>query len=87
MTATPTVREAAPARPRWQVLLIRPETMTFILLIAALFGASALSPYFLDAGYILDSFTLSAEFAMVALVIDRLVRMQGQRPVAAGVSG
>ena len=73
MTATPSTREAAPARPRWQVLLVRPETMTFILLILALFGASALSPYFLDAGYILDSFTLSAEFAMVALVLTMVI--------------
>ena len=62
-------REAAPARPRRQVLLLRPKTMTFALLLAGLFGASALSPYFLDLGCILGSFTLSAEFAMVALVI------------------
>ena len=73
MTATPTLRDAAPARPRWQVLLVRPETMTFVLLILALFGASALSPYFLDVGYILDSFTLSAEFAMVALVLTMVI--------------
>lgn len=66
-------REAAPARPRWQVLLFRPETMTFVLLVAGLFGASALSPYFLDAGYILDSFALSAEFAMVALVLTMVI--------------
>ena len=66
-------REAAPPRPRWQVLLIRPETMTLILLILALFGASALSPYFLDVAYILDSFTLSAEFAMVALVLTMVI--------------
>ena len=66
-------REAAPARPRWQALLLRPETMTFALLVAGLFGASALSPYFLDLGYILDSFTLSAEFAMVALVLTMVI--------------
>ena len=66
-------REAAPARPRWQTLLFRPETMTFALLIAGLFGASALSPYFLDLGYILSSFTLSAEFAMVALVLTMVI--------------
>ena len=71
----PTVltREAAPARPGWQILLFRPETMTFALLIAGLFGASALSPYFLDLGYILSSFTLSAEFAMVALVLTMVI--------------
>ena len=67
------IREAATALPRWQVLLFRPETMTFVLLIAGLFGASALSPYFLDLGYILSSFTLSAEFAMVALVLTMVI--------------
>jgi rhamnose transport system permease protein len=66
-------REAAPARPRWQVLLFRPETMTFVLLVAGLFGASALSPYFLDIQYILGSFALSAEFAMVALVLTLVI--------------
>lgn len=66
-------REAAPARPRWQALVLRPETMTFVLLVAALFGASALSPFFADLGYILDSFTLSAEFAMVALVLTMVI--------------
>ena len=55
-------RDAAPARPRWQVLFLRPETMTFVLLVLGLFGASALSPYFLDVNYILGSFALSAEF-------------------------
>ena len=70
--ARPT-RETAAARPAWQVLLYRPETMTFALLVLAMFGASALSPYFLDAAYILDSFTLSAEFAMVALVLTMVI--------------
>jgi rhamnose transport system permease protein len=67
------LREAAPARPGWQVLFFRPETMTFVLLVLGMFGASALSPYFLDAGYILDSFALSAEFAMVALVLTMVI--------------
>jgi rhamnose transport system permease protein len=71
--ATATSREAAAARPRWQVILIRPELMTFLLLILALFGASLLSPYFLDIGYILKSFTLSAEFAIVALVLTMVI--------------
>ncbi|MDB5542780.1 MAG: transporter permease [Devosia sp.] len=66
-------REAAPPRPLWQVIVIRPETMTLVLLILALFGASLLSPYFLDFGYILRSFTLSAEFAMVALVLTMVI--------------
>jgi rhamnose transport system permease protein len=71
--ATTLLRDAAPARPRWQVLLFRPETMTFVLLVAGLFGASALSPYFLDVQYILGSFALSAEFAMVALVLTLVI--------------
>ncbi len=71
--ATASAREAAPPRPLWQVIVIRPETMTLALLILALFGASLLSPYFLDVRYILDSFTLSAEFAMVALVLTMVI--------------
>ncbi len=66
-------RDAAPARPQWQVWLYRPEMMTFALLVLGMFGASALSPYFLDVTYILDSFTLSAEFAMVALVLTMVI--------------
>ena len=61
------------ARPAWQVALYRPEMMTLILLILGVMGASALSPYFLDITYILDSFTLSAEFAMVALVLTMVI--------------
>jgi rhamnose transport system permease protein len=57
----------------WKVLLLRPEMMTFVLLVLGLFAASALSPYFLDLGYILDSFTLSAEFAMVALILTMVI--------------
>lgn len=68
-----TAREAAQVRPMWKVLLLRPEMMTFVLLVLGLFAASALSPYFLDLGYILDSFTLSAEFAMVALILTMVI--------------
>ncbi len=71
--AKPTARDAAPVRPMWKVLLLRPELMTFALLVLGLFGASALSPYFLDLAYILDSFTLSAEFAMVALILTMII--------------
>ena len=66
-------REAAPPRPMWQVIVIRPETMTLLLLVVALFAASLLSPYFLDVSYILKSFTLSAEFAIVALVLTMVI--------------
>ncbi len=71
--AKPSARKAAPARPAWQVALYRPEMMTLVLLILGMFGASALSPYFLDGAYILRSFTLSAEFAMVALVLTMVI--------------
>jgi rhamnose transport system permease protein len=66
-------RDAAPPRPRWQVVLVRPETMTLVLLVVAVFGASLLSPYFLDVSYILRSFTLSAELAIVALVLTMVI--------------
>ena len=66
MDATSTVQDAAPARPRWQTLIIRPETMTLVLLVLGVFAGSLLSPFFLDFSYILRSFTLYADFAIVA---------------------
>jgi rhamnose transport system permease protein len=66
-------REVATARPTWHVVLVRPETMTFVLLIAGLVGASILSPFFLDASYILRSFTLTAEMSIVALVLTMVI--------------
>src|SRR5690606_10942646 len=66
-------RDAAPPRPFWHVVLVRPETMTLVLLVLAIFGASLLSPYFLDLSYILRSFTLSAELAIVALVLTMVI--------------
>ena len=71
--ALPAARAAAPARPMWHVMLVRPETMTLALLIAGVAVASAISPYFLDIHYILKSFTLSAEFAIVALVLTMVI--------------
>jgi rhamnose transport system permease protein len=72
--ATAAVRDAAPARPRWQVLLIRPETMTFVLLVVGMVVCSLLSPFFLDVNYILRSFTFQyGEFAIVALVLTMLI--------------
>ncbi len=73
MPAAPTPQDAAPPRPAWQVLLIRPETMTLVLLILGVFAGSLLSPFFLDVGYILKSFTLYAEFAIVALVLTMVI--------------
>ncbi len=64
---------AKPTRAGWQTALIRPETMTFVLLIIGVIGASMLSPFFLDINYILRSFTLSAEIALVALVLTMVI--------------
>ena len=66
-------RDAAPPRPLWHVILVRPETMTLVLLVLGVIVASQLSPYFLDIGYILRSFTLSAEIALVALVLTMVI--------------
>ena len=66
-------RESAPARSAWPVALVRPETMTFLLLIFGLIGASYLSPFFLDMNYILRSFTLTAEMSIVALVLTMVI--------------
>jgi rhamnose transport system permease protein len=77
MSATETkavvLRDAAPPRPRWQVLLVRPETMTFGLLIAAFITASKLSPFFSDIGFILESATYYIEFAIVALMLTLVI--------------
>ncbi len=72
-TAPAASHDAAPARPRWQSYVIRPEVMTFVLLVVGLFAGSLLSPYFLDINYILKSFTLYAEVAMVALVLTMVI--------------
>src|SRR6185437_5258440 len=74
-SATPVVTalDAATPRPRWQVILIRPETMTLILLVLAFVVSSLLSAYFLDINYILQSFTLTAEFSIVALVMTMII--------------
>ena len=66
-------REAAPPRPVWHVVLVRPETMTLVLLILGIIVGSQLSEFFLDINYILKSFTLSAEFAIVALVLTMVI--------------
>jgi rhamnose transport system permease protein len=71
--STTQTRKLAPARPTWHVVLVRPETMTFFLLIFGLVGASYLSPFFLDMNYILRSFTLTAEMSIVALVLTMVV--------------
>ena len=77
MTATasaPTLaRDAAPPRQMWHVVLVRPETMTLVLLVLGVIVGSQLSEFFLDINYILKSFTLYAEFAIVALVLTMVI--------------
>ncbi|MCP4384757.1 MAG: ABC transporter permease [Hyphomicrobiales bacterium] len=89
MNHSPTVHqdtnEITTARPLWHVVLVRPETMTFVLLIFGIVGASYLSPFFLDVSYILRSFTLSAEIAMAALVLT-LVIVSGEIDLSAAAN-
>ena len=66
-------RDAATPRPRWQVLLVRPETMTLLLLIGAVIVASNLSPFFSDINFILESSTYYVEYAIVALVLTLVI--------------
>jgi len=68
-----TTSPKAPARPAWQIALIRPEVMTFALLVLAVVAASQISPFFLDITYILRSFTLYSEIALVALVLTMVI--------------
>ena len=63
----------AHTRPALSAAVIRPEVMTFLLLILAVIAASQISEFFLDITYILDSFTLYAEIALVALVLTMLI--------------
>ena len=72
-TPAAVTREAAPPRPAWQVMLVRPETMTLLLLVLAIVVASQLSEFFLDINYILRSFTLYAEISIVALVLTMII--------------
>ena len=81
----PEASEMTPARPLWHVVFVRPETMTFVLLIAGVVGASFLSPFFLDASYILRSFTLSAEIGIAALVLT-LVIVSGEIDLSAAAN-
>ena len=69
----PAVQDAAPLRPRWQVLLVRPETMTLALLVLAFLVASRLSPFFSDISFILESSTYYAEYSIVALALTLVI--------------
>ncbi len=63
----------ATARPLWQVVLVRPEVMTLVLLVAAFGAASWLSPFFADATFILESATFYVEYSIVALVLTLVI--------------
>lgn len=65
--------EAAEARPLWQVVLIRPEMMTLVLLFVAFGAATRLSPFFADATFILESATFYVEYALIALVLTLII--------------
>ena len=57
----------------YNIIFNRPETMTFVLLLIALIGASLLSEFFLDINYILRSFTLTAELSIAALMLTMVI--------------
>ena len=71
--AEPISHETALLRPRWHVILLRPEMMTFVLLIVGTIWASWLSPFFADINYILESFGYYSEYAIVALVLTMVI--------------
>ncbi len=68
-----TARDVAAPRPRWQVILVRPETATFVFLVIATIVASRLSPFFADASFILESATYYIEYCIVALVLTMVI--------------
>jgi len=71
----PTVNplDAAPARPLWQVIFIRPVMLTVLLLILEPIVASVFWPQSLDLQYILSTFTLTAPLALMALVLTLVI--------------
>src|SRR3569833_914289 len=69
----PSALDAAPARPRWQGILIRPVMLTVVLLILEPIVASVFWPQSLDLQYILSTFTLTAPLALMALVLTLVI--------------
>jgi rhamnose transport system permease protein len=53
--------------------LIHPETITLILLVAAFVVGAALSPFFLDLHYLLDSTSLYMEVGIMALAMTLVI--------------
>jgi rhamnose transport system permease protein len=66
-------QEAAKPLPLWRSVIIRPETMTLLLLIAAIIIGSLLSPFFASLSFILESATYYSEFSIVALVLSLVI--------------
>lgn len=65
--------DAAPARPLWQVIFIRPVMLTVLLLLLEPIVARVFWPESLDLQYILSTFTLTAPLAMMALVLTLVI--------------
>ena len=55
------------------MILIRPETATFVFLVIATIVATRLSPFFADVGFILESSTYYVEYSIVALVLTMVI--------------
>lgn len=72
-TPAPSTRDAAPARPLWQVILVRPVMLTVLLLILEPIVASVFWPQSMDLQYILSTFTLTAPLALMALVLTLVI--------------
>ncbi|HTJ58850.1 MAG TPA: ABC transporter permease [Devosiaceae bacterium] len=66
-------QDAAKPLPLWRTIVIRPETMTLVLLIVATIVASMLSPYFASLSFILESATYYSEFSIIALVLTMVI--------------
>lgn len=60
-------------RGGWVRRLVRPEAVTLLLLIVATAVSSALSPFFADIVFILESATFYIEFGLVALVLTLVI--------------
>jgi rhamnose transport system permease protein len=66
-------QDAAKPLPLWRSIVVRPETMTLLLLLAATIVASLLSPFFASISFILESATYYSEFSIIALVMTLII--------------
>jgi len=65
--------DAAKPRPLWHRVVVRPEMVTLLLLIIAIFASAWLSPYFADLRFVLESATFYIEFGIIALMLTLVV--------------